>query len=481
MKSQSRMIIKATVICMILMQRCIAARFSSKEDDKIVRLPGQPQVRFQQYAGYIPIDEKQERALFYYFVEAETEPASKPLLLWLNGGPGCSSVGAGGFSEHGPFRTTDGRTLIRHQYSWNKEANILYLESPAGVGFSYSADASFYNIVNDTITAQDNLKFLQNWLVKFPEYKSRDLFIAGESYGGHYVPQLAKLIVQSGLHFNLKRIALGNPLLDFSTDLNSQGDYYWSHGLISDSTYKLITTTCNTSQLAREEIVRGSASVACKAVRNQLTKEIPDEIDNYDIIADVCESFGKARLSAYNHPLRPRFHVSLLSQSLEEDPIQPKSAENIDVCVQPKTSVYLNRKEVQEALHAQLVGVGNWSFCSQVLKYDMRNLEIPTVDVLGSLISSGIPVLVYSGDLDSVIPFTGTRTLVNGLARKLGLKATVTYRPWFHDKQVRTRGTEDPSSEFSYGVVRVSQRYRPEEPERAAVSTASEVQSLQSQ
>lgn len=68
------------------MQRCIAARFSSKEDDKIVRLPGQPQVRFQQYAGYIPIDEKQERALFYYFVEAETEPASKPLLLWLNGG-----------------------------------------------------------------------------------------------------------------------------------------------------------------------------------------------------------------------------------------------------------------------------------------------------------------------------------------------------------------------------------------------------------
>lgn len=55
-------------------------------DDKIVSLPGQPLVSFQQYAGYVTIDEKQQRALFYYFVEAETEPASKPLVLWLNGG-----------------------------------------------------------------------------------------------------------------------------------------------------------------------------------------------------------------------------------------------------------------------------------------------------------------------------------------------------------------------------------------------------------
>ncbi|KAG8649012.1 hypothetical protein MANES_08G061200v8 [Manihot esculenta] len=419
MKSQSWMIIKA-VICIILMQSCRG--LSSKGDDKIVRLPGQPKVSFQQYAGYITIDEKQKRALFYYFVEAETEPASKPLLLWLNGGPGCSSVGAGGFSEHGPFRTTDGKTLIRHQYSWNKEANILYLDSPAGVGFSYSVDTSFYNTVNDTITAQDSLKFLQNWLVKFPEYKSRDLFIAGESYGGHYVPQLAELIVLSGLHFNLKRIALGNPLLDFNTDANSRGDFFWSHGLISDSTYKLITETCSTSQLLREKLITGSLSVACKAVTDQLSKEIPDEINIQDVIADVCVSDGQSELKVYNHPLSKRF--------------QPKSAENIDVCVEEKTSAYMNRKDVREALHAQLVGVSNWSICSEVLNYDKRNFEIPMIDVVASLIRSGIQVLVYSGDLDAVVPFRGSRTLVSGLATKLGLNATVSHRPWLHDKQV---------------------------------------------
>jgi serine carboxypeptidase-like clade 2 len=59
---------------------------SSSVDDKILSLPGQPPVSFQQYSGYVTVDENQDRALFYYFVEAESDPASKPLVLWLNGG-----------------------------------------------------------------------------------------------------------------------------------------------------------------------------------------------------------------------------------------------------------------------------------------------------------------------------------------------------------------------------------------------------------
>jgi len=85
---------------------------------------------------------------------------------------------------------------------------MLYLESPAGVGFSYSANKSFYGYMNDDITARDNIEFLQRWFDKFPEYKNRDFFITGESYAGHYVPQLAQLIIQSKLKFNLKAIAV---------------------------------------------------------------------------------------------------------------------------------------------------------------------------------------------------------------------------------------------------------------------------------
>ncbi|XP_018812409.1 serine carboxypeptidase-like 45 isoform X1 [Juglans regia] len=382
-------------------------------DDKIVSLPGQPRVSFQQYAGYITIDEKQQRALFYYFVEAETEPASKPLVLWLNGGPGCSSVGAGAFCEHGPFKPS-GDILVRNDYSWNKEANMLYLESPAGVGFSYSANKSFYDSLNDELTAQENLVFLERWFKEFPEYTNRDFFITGESYAGHYVPQLAQLIIKSQVKFNLKGIAIGNPLLEFNTDLNSRAEFLWSHGLISDSTYESFTSVCNFSQI-RRQAANGSLTPVCAGVYGKVSREIGKFIDTYDISLDVC---------------LPSVHSQ--SQVLNQLQDTPK----IDVCVEDETNTYLNRKDVQEAFHARLIGVTRWSICSEIVKYNMQNLEVPTVPVLGELVKSGIRVLVYSGDQDSVVPLIGTRTLVDGLAKGLGLNTVVPYRSWFEGRQV---------------------------------------------
>jgi serine carboxypeptidase-like clade II len=76
-------------------------------------------------------------------------------------------------------------------------ANVIFLESPAGVGFSYSKNSLNYSIIGDNSTARDSYTFLLNWLERFPQYKTRDFFIAGESYGGHYVPQLAHLILSN--------------------------------------------------------------------------------------------------------------------------------------------------------------------------------------------------------------------------------------------------------------------------------------------
>ncbi|XP_062167458.1 serine carboxypeptidase-like 45 [Alnus glutinosa] len=411
MQHQSWIIIGT--ICATLAQVCLTLG-SPSGDDKIISLPGQPPVSFQQYAGYVTIDEKQQRSLFYYFVEAETEPASKPLVLWLNGGPGCSSIGSGAFSEHGPFRPS-GDSLVRNYYSWNKEANMLYLESPAGVGFSYSANTSFYDSVNDELTAQDNLVFLERWFTKFPQYKSRDFFITGESYAGHYVPQLAHLIIQSNAKFNLKGIAIGNPLLEFNTDINSRAEFLWSHGLISDSAYESSTSICNYSQIERQLNMGGSLTPVCSKVISQFSREIGNFIDGYDVTLDVCLP-------------------SLLSQPEVLNQLQ--DTQKIDVCLGKEILNYLNRKEVQKAFHARLIGLSRWTPCSKVVKYDMQNLEVPTIHVLGALVKSGIRVLVYSGDQDSIIPLTGTRTLVNGLAKELGLDTVVPYRTWFEGRQV---------------------------------------------
>ncbi|KAL9258163.1 Serine carboxypeptidase-like 45-like protein [Drosera capensis] len=390
--------------------------FSSAVGDKISLLPGQPQVGFQQFSGYVTVDSTKHKALFYYFVEAEIDPASKPLVLWLNGGPGCSSLGVGAFSENGPFRPK-GQILVKNEHSWNREANMLYLETPVGVGFSYAADTTAYSSVSDEITARDNLIFLQRWFDKFPQYRHRDLFITGESYAGHYVPQLAKLMTQfNEKHklFNLKGIALGNPVLEFATDFNSRAEYFWSHGLISDSTYNLFTSTCNYSRYV-SEYYRDSVSPVCSKVMREVSRETSRFVDKYDVTLDVCIS-------------------SVLSQSKI---INPKgTSEAVDVCVEDETVNYLNRQDVQKALHARLINVRKWAVCSNILDYVLLDVEIPTISIIGLLIKSGVPVLVYSGDQDSVIPLTGSRTLVQRLARDLGLNTTVPYRAWFASQQV---------------------------------------------
>nr|XP_043611117.1 serine carboxypeptidase-like 45 [Erigeron canadensis] len=386
----------------------------SSSSDEVVNLPGQPPVNFKQFAGYITVDKTKQRFMFYYFVEAETNSSSKPLVLWLNGGPGCSSVGEGAFVEHGPFKPS-GSVLLKNEFSWNKEANMLYLESPAGVGFSYSVEKSFYTSANDVLTAGDNLAFLENWFEKYPEYKNRDFYITGESYAGHYVPQLADLIVHSKAKINLKGIAIGNPLLEFNTDFNSRGEYLWSHGLISDATYDMFNRVCNYSTIRRQSQSR-SLTPICSRVSNQASKEIGRFVNAYDITLDVCLS-------------------NVLSQSQVFEQSQDRETK-IDVCVEDETIAYLNRKDVQAALNARLLGVNEWSPCSEVLSYEMENLEVPMTPVLVSLLKSGIRVFVFSGDQDSVLPLTGTRVVVNGLAKQLGLNTTIAYRAWFSGNQV---------------------------------------------
>ncbi|KAK9090013.1 hypothetical protein Sjap_023190 [Stephania japonica] len=431
--------------------------------DKITALPGQPHVGFQHFSGYVTVDGyKKQRALFYYFVEAELDPASKPLVLWLNGGPGCSSLGVGAFSENGPFRPS-GEVLVRNEHSWNKVANMLYLESPIGVGFSYSTDTSSYAAVGDKITgikdgfrfvfpliAKDNLQFLQNWLEKFPQYKLRDLFITGESYAGHYVPQLTELILQFNKKkklFNLKGIALGNPVLEFATDFNSRAEYVWSHGLISDSTYEIFTSACNYSRFV-SELYRGSVSAVCSKVMSQVSRETSRFVDKYDVTLDVCIA-------------------TVLAQSKIISP--QKVSETIDVCVEDETMNYLNRRDVQNALHARLVGVNRWLVCSNILDYQVLDVEIPTIPIVGSIVRAGIPVMIYSGDQDSVIPLIGSRKVVQSLATTLVLNTTVPYRVWFAGKQVGG-WTQVYGNMLSFATIRGASHEAPfSQPERSLV------------
>ncbi|KAK9220211.1 hypothetical protein WN943_008859 [Citrus x changshan-huyou] len=263
-----------------------------KDKDKIESLPGQPLgVNFDQYSGYVTVDPEDGRSLFYYFVESPQNSSSKPLVLWLNGGPGCSSFGDGAMMELGPFRVNkDGKTLYQNEYAWNKDANIIFLESPAGVGFSYSNITSDYKVNGDIRTARDSYTFLVNWLERFPEYKTRDFFIAGESYAGHYIPQLAQAILYNNQHdnqtiINLRGIAMGNALIDLETMMKGTVDFYWTHALMPDEIYHGLTSSCNFASL-------NSSDKVCLEFIDQ-GDAAAGNIYSYDIYAPLCNSSSK--------------------------------------------------------------------------------------------------------------------------------------------------------------------------------------------
>jgi carboxypeptidase C (cathepsin A) len=179
-----RVIAASSVVLLSLLGLLRAARIQ----DLVLGLPDVNRMNTDWYSGYL--DASPTKHLHYVFVSSLTDPINDPVVLWFNGGPGCSSLLAL-FQEHGPYVIDDGEYFIKdNPEPWNKRANILYLESPAGVGFSIAglpSDAQH----NDMSQSKDAKAALLNWYKFFPEYLMNDLYIAGESYGGIYTPYLA--------------------------------------------------------------------------------------------------------------------------------------------------------------------------------------------------------------------------------------------------------------------------------------------------
>jgi len=129
---------KFSVSVLCLLGLASAARYK----DLVIGLPDINRLSSDWYSGYL--DASETKQLHYVFVSSLTDPINDPVVLWFNGGPGCSSLLAL-FQEHGPYVIDDGEYYIKNnQFPWNQRANILYLESPAGVGFSIAGTDADY-------------------------------------------------------------------------------------------------------------------------------------------------------------------------------------------------------------------------------------------------------------------------------------------------------------------------------------------------
>lgn len=168
----------------ILASCCLATlAFAAELDpDAVTAIPGwEEPFRSAQYSGYLAVTGGSQ--VHYHLVESEGSPSSDPLVVWLNGGPGCSSY-LGFWLEQGPFTMHGDGTLTENPYRWNTNANMLFLESPPGVGFSFITGSKPPYDANDTSTAQLNLGALAAFFLRFPRFNSSALWLSGESYAG---------------------------------------------------------------------------------------------------------------------------------------------------------------------------------------------------------------------------------------------------------------------------------------------------------
>ncbi|XP_078439849.1 serine carboxypeptidase-like 40 [Wolffia australiana] len=393
---------------------------AAKEADFISSLPGQPKdsPSIKQYGGYVNIGDGDN--LFYYFAEAN---ASRPLLLWITGGPGCSSVGSGAFLQHGPFSVnSDGKTLLSNPNAWVNAINTIYVDAPSNLGFSYSTNKNASVLYDDKKVALSCLKFILGWLKKFPEYGNTTVYLGGGGYAGNVIPRLADLISEynrrpeSGSSpINLGKIILGNPTVDIETEIWGVIDFQWISGMISGKTRDEVSSKC------RETTIR---SEACRVEFRKLPVNDlgSGPVYPYGLTTPVCSP-----------NLKPGFKI-----------------EQYYECDEKNVADYLSQEEVQRALHASSPLVSNrWIQCNEEVtsKYKFSKSSLA---IIKRLASEGNQFIIYSGDSDAVVPTVGTRYAMNSL----NLSDNSDFNPWFHDKATIGGFMEVYNGTISFAVVR---------------------------
>ncbi|KAF8610127.1 serine carboxypeptidase [Ceratobasidium sp. AG-I] len=341
-----------------------------------------------QASGYADLTASQ--SMWFWFFAARSNPDTAPLAIWLNGGPGSSSM-IGLFQENGPCRmNSDESTVSLNPYSWNAYANMLYIDQPVGVGYSYG----------DTVvgTSQDAAvavwKMLQIFFAdtKFSKYATRDFAIWTESYGGHYGPTFAAYFLSqnaaiaagtiTGTKINLKVLSVGNGLTDPYSQYPGYVKYAQSnpyHALVSSSTIKSANTTLYASNGCLAKIAscnNGGSNSVCSSAQSYC---------NSNVLSPLAGNYDVYDVRVTNPDPYPYDPTSLLSSSSFKTKIGAASG-----WATTNTQVYSN-----------FAATGDW------MRNSRPNLE--------KVVNAGVRVLLLAGDADYICNHVGFESMVDAM------------------------------------------------------------------
>ncbi|KAH8673799.1 putative carboxypeptidase S1 [Xylariales sp. PMI_506] len=342
-----------------------------------------------QYSGYISVGSNMN--MWFWFFEARNNPSTAPLATWFNGGPGCSSM-IGLFQENGPCQFYDNKTEPSlNPYSFNTYANMLYVDQPIGVGFSYGDDT-----VKSTLTAAPFVwTFWQAFFAEFPQYESRDFGLFTESYGGHYGPEFSHYIQEQnaeiaagkvkGEKINLVALGINNGLYDSKIQEKANIEF------ARNNTYRALISDNQADRLmkAYERECLPALNKCDGLTGNDLECLIAGELCQFRI-DEIIQIFGD-------------FDVYDIRQPRYDDPYPPTTYQK-----------YLARPAVVKAIGAN----ATYTDCSS-------SSELPFlfggdeprsfVGTLSEVVQSGIQVLTWAGDADYICNWFGNLDVANNI------------------------------------------------------------------
>ena len=305
-----------------------------------------------QLAGRLPAGPG--RQYFYWLCPARSGDKAAPLLVWLNGGPGSSSM-MGLFLENGPYWIADDGSLNMRNASWNNKYDVLYVDQPVGTGFSVASSPDAYARNQDDV-AEAFSAFLANFYRAYPETRTKQLWLMGESYAGKYLPSIAARFVTHGIP--VAGVAIGNGLT-----------------------------------VPREMTLTVPASYYAVGILDQSQRDRA-----YRLALDIAAHIDAGRWSN-----------ATAARSVLFDYIDgangPNTAPNVDSILkygaydESGISAFLNSAETKRALN--LPEEATWRQESKTVhEYLYEDIMKPYAYLLEPVLAAGVPVLLYQGQLD---------------------------------------------------------------------------------
>jgi serine carboxypeptidase 1 len=338
----------------------------------------------EQEWGYVEVREGAH--IFWWLQQTSADVddyTEKPLLIWLQGGPGSSSTGYGNFAELGPLDAD----LNPRNTSWINFANVLFVDNPVGTGFSYADNTQQLATTNRQI-ADDFLVLLQGFYEAVPALKSTPLYIFCESYGGKMTAEIALVLDQAikdgTLDVDLRGVGLGDSWISPIDSVMTWGPYLLSVGAIDQNGYEQIQQA---AEATKEAVESGDFTMATNlwAAAEGVVEGVTANIDFYNILTKVYGPWNKNR--------------KLIKPGLRDE-------------VDDKIDVLMNN-DVKEALGLDASWGYQSGFVFDALYEDFMK---PVTDIVEELLNTtDLNVAVYNGQLDLIVDTPGTVEWVDKL------------------------------------------------------------------